>query len=269
MTVRETQREQEPVMTTAPAIRIRNLNQIYHTADGGEVHALRDVNVDIFPGEFVSFLGPSGCGKSTLLHIVAGLLQQSTGTVDVLGSPAAAGRKDSAIMLQTPVLFPWRSVLDNVLLPVEVHKLDKVAYRQRALDLLELTHLTEFAHKNVWELSGGMRQRVSLARALVTDPQLLLMDEPFSALDEFTREHLNVELARLHEELGRTTLYVTHSISEAVFLSDRIVCMRPRPGQVIDVIEVTLPRPRRAEHYMSEQALESEKVVRAAIADFI
>jgi NitT/TauT family transport system ATP-binding protein len=269
MSISEAKFQPGQSLATDPAIRIRDLNQVYNTADGGEVQALRNVDVDILPGEFVSFLGPSGCGKSTLLHIVAGLLQQSSGTVDVLGLPAAAGRKDSAIMLQTPVLFPWRSVLDNVLLPVEVRKLDKATYRKRALDLLELTHLTEFAHKNVWELSGGMRQRVSLARALVTDPQLLMMDEPFSSLDEFTRERLNVELARLHEELGRTTLYVTHSISEAVFLSDRIVCMRPRPGQIIDVIEVNLPRPRRAEHFMSEQALETEKAVRAAIADYI
>ncbi|WP_293786168.1 ABC transporter ATP-binding protein [uncultured Aeromicrobium sp.] len=256
-------------VATRDGITIASLSKIYDTADGGEVIALRNIDLTIQPGEFVSFLGPSGCGKSTLLHIVAGLLPQTTGTVDVFGSPAAAGRKDSAIMLQTPVLFPWRSVMDNILLPVEVLGLDPDRSRQRAHELLELTHLTEFADKNVWELSGGMRQRVSLARALVTDPALLLMDEPFSALDEFTRERLNIELARLHEELGRTTLFVTHNISEAVFLSDRVVCMRPRPGEVIDVIDVTLPRPRAAEHLMSAAAVENESLVREAIAEYI
>lgn len=250
-------------------IRVEGLDKVYATKDGGEVVALRNIDLQVQPGEFVSFLGPSGCGKSTLLHLIAGLHEPSAGSVDVLGTPAAAGRKDMSIMLQTPVLFPWRTVLENVLLPVEILGLDPDHGRRRADELLELAHLTEFADKNVWELSGGMRQRVSLARALVADPPLLLMDEPFSALDEFTRERLNVELARLHEELGRTTLYVTHNIAEAVFLSDRIVCMRPRPGEVIDIVEVTLPRPRGKEHLMSAAANAIASQVRDAIAEYI
>ncbi|WP_221933638.1 ABC transporter ATP-binding protein [Aeromicrobium piscarium] len=260
---------EQPPSVTREGITIQSLSKVYDTADGGEVTALRNIDLQIQPGEFVSFLGPSGCGKSTLLHIIAGLLPQTAGTVDVFGTPAAPGRQDSAIMLQTPVLFPWRSVLDNILLPVEILGLDRTSATARAHELLELTHLTEFAQKNVWELSGGMRQRVSLARALVTDPALLLMDEPFSALDEFTRERLNIELARLHEELGRTTLFVTHNISEAVFLSDRVVCMRPRPGEVIDIIDVDLPRPRGAEHLASAAAIENESLVREAIAEYI
>ncbi len=250
-------------------ISIRGLSKAYDTADGGQVQALRNVELDIAPGEFVSFLGPSGCGTSTLLHLVAGLLEPSTGTVQVFGKPAAAGRKDSAIMLQTPVLFPWRTVLENIMLPVEVLKLDRDAARERALELLELTGLSDFKDTNVWELSGGMRQRVSLARALVTDPPLLMMDEPFSALDEFTRERLNIELARLHEELGRTSVYVTHNISEAVYLSDRVVCMRPRPGEIVDIVDIVLPRPRRGGHLMSATAIEHENLVREAIAEYI
>lgn len=254
---------------TARGIEIRDVGKVYDTADGGELVALRNVDLKIEPGEFVSFLGPSGCGKSTLLHIVAGLLTQTTGTVDVFGTPAAAGRQDSAIMLQTPVLFPWRSVINNIMLPVEVLNLDRKRSLARAHELLELTHLTDFADKNVWELSGGMRQRVSLARGLVSDPALLLMDEPFSALDEFTRERLNIETARLHESLGRTTLFVTHNISEAVFLSDRVVCMRPRPGEVVDIIDISLPRPRIAGHLTSASAIKYESLVREAIAEYI
>jgi NitT/TauT family transport system ATP-binding protein len=255
--------------STQGGIAIRDVAMVYDTADGQQVQALRNIDLDIRPGEFVSFLGPSGCGKSTLLHLVAGLLKPTAGTIDVFGSAAAAGRQDSAIMLQTPVLFPWRTVMQNIMLPVEILRLDEDVCRARAVELLAMTHLTDFADKFVWELSGGMRQRVSLARALVTDPSLLMMDEPFSALDEFTRERLNLELARLHEELGRTSVYVTHNISEAVLLSDRVVCMRPRPGEVVDVIDIDLPRPRRAEHFSSAMALEHEALVRSAIAEYI
>lgn len=257
------------VESTQEGIRIAGAAKTYATADGGQVEALRDVDLTIAPGEFVSFLGPSGCGKSTLLHMVAGLLEPSRGRIDVRGTPAAAGRADMAIMLQAPVLFPWRTVMENVLLPVEILKLDRDSARRRAEELLALTHLTDFADKHVWELSGGMRQRVSLARALVTDPSLLLMDEPFSALDEFTRERLNVELARLHDQLGRTTLFVTHNIAEAVFLSDRIVCMRPRPGEVIEVVDVPIPRPRERTLVGSSEAVRIENQVRQAIAEFI
>lgn len=226
-----------------PIIQARGLTKSYATADGGQVHALTGVELDIVPGEFVSFLGPSGCGKSTLLHIVAGLVPPTAGSVEVAGTPAHSGRADLAIMLQSPVLFPWRTVLQNILLPVEILRLDERAARGRAEELLALTHLSEFTNKNVWELSGGMRQRVSLIRALVTDPPLLLMDEPFSALDEFTRERLNVELADMHDVRGRTSLFVTHNIAEAVFLSDRIICMKPRPGRSSTTSRLHYPGP--------------------------
>lgn len=257
------------VDTTVYGIEIRGVSKTYETTDGSIVHALRDIQLEVAQGEFVSFLGPSGCGKSTLLHAVAGLLEPTAGNVDVFGVSAAPGRNDSATMLQTPVLLPWRSVLDNVLLPSELLKLNIDESRNRAMELLELMHISDFSDKYVWELSGGMRQRVSLARALVTDPSLLLMDEPFSALDEFTRERLNLELSRLHERRGRTTLYVTHNISEAVFLSDRVVCMRPRPGEVVEVVDVPLARPRMQEDRTSEAAFDVEKEVRKVIGDYV
>ncbi|MGW0040046.1 ABC transporter ATP-binding protein [Gordonia sp. NPDC003376] len=259
-------------MTTArtrSGIRIDSVTKVYDTDSGSGVLALRDIDLRIDQGEFVSFLGPSGCGKSTLLHMIAGLVEPTTGVVDVFGSPAAPGRSDSAIMLQTPVLFPWRTVLKNVLLPIELLGLDRDQGLARAHELLAITHLEDFANKRVWELSGGMRQRVSLARALVADPQLLLMDEPFSALDEFTKERLNIELRRLHESLGRTTLFVTHNISEAVFLSDRIVLMRPRPGEIIDVIDVPLPAARRPEHYAGEAAAAVTREIHATISEYL
>ena len=228
------------------AIQVDGVTKIYHS-DGGPVAALDRVDLDIREGEFVSLLGPSGCGKSTLLHIVSGLTDATSGAVTIGGTPARVDRTDVSIMLQRPVLFPWKNVLQNVMLPAKVQKRPEAQAREAAMHFLELTGLADFAAKQVWELSGGMKQRVSLARALATDPPVLLMDEPFSALDEFTRERLNVELARLHDEHGRTTLFVTHSIAEAVFLSDRIVTMRPRPGGVVDVIDVELPRPRTAD----------------------
>ncbi|MGB3485793.1 MAG: ABC transporter ATP-binding protein [Mycobacterium sp.] len=233
-----------PSSTTGVAI--RNVRKAYETRSG-TVEALRNVNLDIAPGEFVAFVGPSGCGKSTLLHIVAGLIEMSQGGVTVGTTPASAGRRDVGIMLQKAVLLPWRTVLSNVLMPIEIQKRDDAVARQRAIELLEVMGIAEFTNKHVWELSGGMRQRASLAQALVTDPSILLMDEPFSAVDEFTRERLNVEVARLHAVRGRTTLYVTHNITEAVFLADRVVVMKPRPGEIDEIVDIDLPRPRTGE----------------------
>ena len=227
-------------------IEIRGLHKSYET-QGGPVHALRDVDLEVRKGEFVALVGPSGCGKSTMLHIAAGLIPFDRGTVQVAGAPASAGRSDTGIMLQKAVLFPWRTVMSNVLLPVEILGVENEQARQRATELLETVGLGEFGDKYPWELSGGMRQRASLVQALVSDPEILFMDEPFSAVDEFTRERLNCEVASLHESLGRTTLYVTHNIHEAVFLSDRVVAMKPRPGEVLDIIDIDLPRPRRIE----------------------
>ena len=227
-------------------IEVRSLGKTYESTRGPVV-ALRNASFSVRRGEFVSLVGPSGCGKSTLLHIAAGLIDHTAGEVLVSGTPPKSGRRDIGIMLQKPVLFPWRTVLKNVLLPAEILKLDKEETTQRARDLLKTVGLEGFEDKYPWELSGGMRQRVSLVQGLVADAAILFMDEPFSAVDEFTRERLNGELASLHETLGRTTLYVTHNIQEAVFLSDRIVTMKPRPGEVLEIIDVDLPRPRRLE----------------------
>ena len=248
------------------AIRVVGVTKVY-TSDGGPVAALDRIDLDIREGEFVSLLGPSGCGKSTLLHIVAGLTEPSSGSVDIGGSPARADRTDVSIMLQRPVLFPWKNVLQNVMLPAKLQ--GRADAGKAAMHFLELTGLADFATKQVWELSGGMKQRVSLARALATDPPVLLMDEPFSALDEFTRERLNVELARLHDEHGRTTLFVTHNIAEAVFLSDRIVTMRPRPGGVVDIIDIALSRPRTAAQTTSAAATDLALKVRESISAYL
>lgn len=228
------------------AIDIEHLSKTYTTRQG-TVEALRDASFSVREGEFVALVGPSGCGKSTLLHIVSGLLEASSGSVNVAGSHARAGRRDVGIMLQRPVLFPWRTVIQNIMMPIEVFKLDADQARRRAQELIELVGLEGFENTHSWELSGGMQQRVSLARLLVFEPQILLMDEPFAALDEFTRERLNSELAELHESLGRTVLYVTHNIQEAVFLADRVVVMKPRPGEILEIIDIPLPRPRQIE----------------------
>jgi NitT/TauT family transport system ATP-binding protein len=229
-----------------PVIEVSGLGKTYGTRRG-PVEAVRDASFDVRDGEFVALVGPSGCGKSTILHIVAGLIERTGGSVQVLGADARAGRHDVGIMLQRPTLLPWRSVLQNVVLPTEIFKTGKAEAERRARELLALVGLQGFEDKHPWELSGGMQQRASLARLLVFEPQILLMDEPFAALDEFTRERLNGELANLHETLGRSILYVTHNIQEAVFLADRVVVMKPHPGEVLRIVDVDLPRPRRVE----------------------
>ena len=206
------------------------------------IEALRDVSVDIRPGEFVSLVGPSGCGKSTLLKMVAGLLAPSSGRITVDGIPVDNPRRSVGMMFQTPELFPWRTVLKNVLLPIEIFGHDKAFHHQRALELLELVGLKEFQSALPRELSGGMQQRVALCRVLVSDPSVVLMDEPFGALDEFSRERLNVELLRIWDATRKTILFVTHNINEAVFLSDRVVVMGVRPGRVLSVVDVPLGR---------------------------
>jgi NitT/TauT family transport system ATP-binding protein len=233
--------------SSAPtAISVRSLSKTYRTRTG-VVPAVRDATFGVSESEFVSLVGPSGCGKSTILKIVAGLVPFERGSVEVSGSPARAGRSDVGIMLQSPVLLPWRTVLKNMLLPIEIFKGDKDAARTRAKELISTVGLEGFEDKYPWELSGGMQQRASLARLLVFEPDTLLLDEPFSALDEFTREKLTLELARLHTSLQRTVLYVTHNISEAVFLSDRVVVMKSHPGEIVDIVEVDLPHPRSLE----------------------
>ena len=212
----------------------------------GGVQALEDIDLAVRPGEFVSLIGPSGCGKSTLLRVVGDLVQPSSGRVVVNGKPAHQARldRDYGIVFQDAVLYDWRNVARNIALPLEMLGWDRARRSARVQELLELVELTGFESHHPWQLSGGMQQRVSIARALSFSPPLLLMDEPFGALDEMTRERLNMELLRIWEQSGSTIVFVTHSIAEAVFLSTRVVVMSPRPGRVIDVIECGLPRDR-------------------------
>jgi NitT/TauT family transport system ATP-binding protein len=208
------------------------------------VEAIREARFGVVPGEFLSLLGPSGCGKSTLLMMIAGLLAPSRGTIRVADGRVHGPRPDVGIVFQSPVLLPWRTVLDNVLLPIEMLRLRRRDYEGRARALLAMAGVDDFAATLPHELSGGMKQRVAICRALVHDPALLLMDEPFSALDEITREFMNQELLRIWQATGTTILFVTHSSPEAVFLSDRVLVMTPRPATIGFETEVKLPRPR-------------------------
>jgi len=221
----------------APAVRASGVGRVFPTASG-EVIALGGVELEVAAGEFVSLIGPSGCGKSTLLRLIADLDQASTGELEIFGKPAARARidQDYGIVFQQAGLLPWRTVGDNIALPLELHKVDKVERRARVAELAELVGLTEFVASYPDQLSGGMQQRVAIARALSARPRLLLMDEPFGALDEMTREYLQSELTRIAAETGAAVVFVTHSIPEAVFLSDRVVVMSPRPGRITDVL---------------------------------
>ena len=223
--------------------------------------ALADLRFSIGEGEFACIVGPSGCGKTTILKIIAGLLPKTDGTVLLDGQPVTGPRASSGIVFQQPVLFKWRSVLDNVLLPIEILRRNRSEYLQTAMDLLDLTGLTEFKDRYPRELSGGMQQRVSICRALIHDPPVLLMDEPFGALDAMTRSEMNVELLRIWSERQKTSILITHSISEAVFLADRVVVMTPRPGMIADIVEIDLPRPRLAETRVSPRFNELVQVI--------
>ena len=222
------------------------LSGVSRSFDGrsGRVEALRGIDLDIADGEFVAVLGRSGCGKSTLLRLIAGLLPVTAGEVTVADAPVAHPRPDVAMLFQRPALLPWRTVLDNVLLPVEIFGWKRAQHRERARQLLKLTGLAGFEKRLPHELSGGMQQRVSLCRSLIGEPRVMLMDEPFSALDALTREELSGELQRVHMETSATVVLVTHSIEEAVLLADRVVVLSPRPGRIRDIVDVSIPRPR-------------------------
>ena len=228
-------------------IRLQEVEKTYRTRRGDLVHALAETTLEIGDRELVTLVGPSGCGKSTLLKLVAGLVPPSRGQIRVREQPVTGPFPDVGFVFQQPVLLPWRSVLDNVLVSVEMLGLDLRQYRKPAGDLLELTGLAGFETKYPRELSGGMQQRVAICRALLPDPSLLLMDEPFGALDAMTREEMSLELLRIWEERRKTILFVTHSIPEAILLADRVVVMSPRPGRVARVLRVDLPRPRTME----------------------
>jgi NitT/TauT family transport system ATP-binding protein len=226
-----------------PVISARELSLVFQTADA-PVHALSKVNLDVQEGDFVSFIGPSGCGKTTLLRVIADLEQATSGTITVNGMTPQEARLKRAYgyVFQAPALYPWRTVERNVGLPLEIMGMDDAP--GRIARNLELVNLKGFEKKFPWQLSGGMQQRVSIARALAFDPKLLLMDEPFGALDEIVRDKLNQQLLELWDRTGKTVVFVTHSIPEAVFLSTKIVVMSPRPGRIIDVIETSFPRQR-------------------------
>jgi NitT/TauT family transport system ATP-binding protein len=215
----------------------------------GNVTAVQDIDLEIASGEFVSLIGPSGCGKSTLLRLIGDLVEPTSGAISVNGKPAKQARADHdyGIVFQDSVLFEWRTVSKNISLPLEMLGWDRTRRRDRVAEMLELVELTNFADHNPWQLSGGMQQRVSIARALAFEPALLLMDEPFGALDEMTRERLNLELLSIWQQLASTVVFVTHSISEAVFLSTRVVVMSPRPGRIAGIVDIDLPYPRSVE----------------------
>jgi len=225
-------------------IHVDRLFKVYRSRDGSEVEALSDVSFTVDRGEFVSIVGHSGCGKSTLLKILAGLLPRSRGALLLDGREVDGPRQDVGIVFQKPLLLEWRRVLDNVLLPIEVYRLDRREYQTKAQRLLKTAGLERFLSKYPFELSGGMQQRVALCRALVAEPSLLLMDEPFGSLDALTRQKMGLELLRLWDDWKSTVLFVTHDIDEAVMLSDRVLVMSPRPGRILDTVRVDLSRPR-------------------------
>jgi NitT/TauT family transport system ATP-binding protein len=224
------------------AVVINHVSKVFNEGQINQVDALVDIELTVEPGEFVSLIGPSGCGKSTLLRLIANLIDPTGGDVSVNGKSAAQARldQDYGMAFQQAGLFDWRTVEKNIELPLELKGWDRAKRRARTDEMLELVKLPEFARHMPWELSGGMQQRVAIARALAAHPQLLLMDEPFGALDEMTREHMQAELLQICELTGTTVVFVTHSIPEAVYLSDRVVVMSPRPGKVTDVIDVVL-----------------------------
>lgn len=227
----------------APAISAQSVSKVYRTRKG-PIRALESVSFDVRSGEFVSIVGPSGCGKSTILKMLAGIVPLSGGSVALQGSRLTGPSEKVGIVFQSPVLLPWRTVYDNVLLPVDVRREPRVQADPRARELIKLVGLEGFEDRYPFELSGGMQQRVAICRSLITDPAILLMDEPFGALDAMTREHMNLELQRIWLEKRKTVLLITHSIPEAVFLSDRVIVMTSRPGTIDEVIEIELPRPR-------------------------
>jgi len=230
-------------------IKLEHIVMTYYDNNGKPIEVLRDVSIDIYKGEFISLLGPSGCGKTTLLRIVADLLKPTSGEVTIEGmTPKEARQKRKyGIVFQSPVLYEWRTVCRNVELPLEIMKIPKPQRKERAQAMLDIVELLDYAGQYPSQLSGGMQQRVGIARALAIQPDILLMDEPFSALDEFTRERLHEDLLRIWSRTSKTIIFVTHNISEAVYLSDRICVLSPHPGRLSAVVDVGFPRPRMPE----------------------
>lgn len=236
-------------MSVTAEIQITNLTKTYINNSGEEIQALKDVSLSIREGEFISLLGPSGCGKSTMLRMIADLLEPTSGEISIQGMTPRETRlqKKFGVVFQTPVLYDWRTVRRNICLPMEIVGIQGKERTARIDKQLEMVGLEKFGYKYPYELSGGMQQRVGIARALALDPEILLMDEPFSALDEFTREKLNEDVLKIWRKTNKTIVFVTHNIAESVFMSDRVVVLSPHPGRVSAVVDIDLPRPRTAE----------------------
>jgi len=254
-------------MTDQSVVHLAGVDKVFARGDQPVTTALKGIDLDIARGEFVSLIGPSGCGKSTLLRIIGDLTDATNGEVVVNGKPAAQARRDRdyGMVFQAPVLFEWRTVEDNVKLPLEVKGAPAEQRSQRAAEMLRLVDLGDFVKHYPYQLSGGMQQRVAIARALAFEPAILLMDEPFGALDEMTRERMNSEVLRIWEQTGTTVVFVTHSIPEAVFLSSRVVVMSARPGRITKVIDVDLPRPRNEDTRETRRYFELVTEVREAL----
>ena len=264
--VTDAQAPQGSARSARPVIEIKGVSKTYKTQDG-EVPSLQPLDFDINEGEFLVVVGPSGCGKSTLLKMIAGLLPPSEGEIRVDGRVVKSPHRDVGIVFQSALLLPWRRVLENVMMPVEVKGLPVEEYRKRALALLKMTGLDGFERKYPWQLSGGMQQRAAICRALVHDPKIVLMDEPFGALDAMTRERMNVELQRIQAETGKTVMLITHSIPEAVFLADRVLVMSARPGKIDAIYDVTLPRPRTLDMMADPRFVEMTQKIRKHFND--
>lgn len=244
-------------------IRLENIDKTFSTIKGEPVQAVKQVSFEVRAAEFVALVGPSGCGKSTILRMIAGLIPQTNGRVLVSGNEVIGPLKGQAgIVFQQPLLLPWRTVLDNALLPAQVLKLDRQKCQERALELIQRVGLAGFEHRYPFELSGGMQQRAAIVRALAFNPSILLMDEPFAAVDAITRDQLNLQLERLTDLHRKTVLFITHSISEAVFLADRVLVMSARPGQIVADISVQLSRPRTLDDMSTALFAETEGKVR-------
>ncbi len=249
---------------TGPVVSLDNVDKIFGEGASDQVHALKEINLQIEENEFISLIGPSGCGKSTLLRVVGDLIQPSSGVATVNGKSASQARldQDYGIVFQAATLYDWRTVAKNVQLPLELMQYNRSEKELRTQAMLELVELTDFASHYPWQLSGGMQQRVAIARALSFEPSILLMDEPFGALDEMTRERLNLELLSIWRKTDTTVLFVTHSITEAVFLSTRVIVMSARPGRITADIAIDLPQPRNAGTRSSVRFFELETQVR-------
>ncbi|MCB0178951.1 MAG: ABC transporter ATP-binding protein [Anaerolineae bacterium] len=254
---------------TELAVSIKNLNKIFNQGSNNQVHALKDIDLSIASNEFISLIGPSGCGKSTLLRVIGDLVPSSSGQVLVNNKSAHQARldRDYGMVFQSATLYDWRTVAKNVQLPLELMNYSKEKKDARTREMLKLVELQDFHNHYPWQLSGGMQQRVSIARALAFEPSILLMDEPFGALDEMTRERLNLELLSIWEKTQTTVIFVTHSITEAVFLSTRVIVMSARPGQITHDITIDLPQPRNTDTRENVRFFQLETELREALRE--